>query len=167
MVRASPSPRLGLGRWAIAAGRSALAVLMMMNALFLAVVAVLLPFHRPSWYDGQELLLECALESSGRVALEDFASDRDEDWTIACLIGAGDRPSVPQGAVPIRWLPPEDDVFLRVVMQSAVGSQAELRMVAARRAPGEPICKAVGPGASLRVASRLDGNRLLLLEAGR
>jgi hypothetical protein len=102
MMRTAPSPRPRLGRRAASAGRAALAILLMLNALFLAVVAVRLPFHRPAWYDGQELLLDCALEASGRVALEDFASGRDESWTLACLIGPGDRVALAEGDVPIR-----------------------------------------------------------------
>jgi hypothetical protein len=167
MMRILASLRPRLGRWAALAGRAALAILLVLNALFLAVVAALLPFHRPAWYDGQELLLDCALEASGRVALEDFASERDESWTLACLIGPGDRAALLEGDVPIRWLPPEDDHFLWLAMRSSIGSEAGLRVVAARRAPGEPICKPVGPGASLRVASRLGGGRFLVLEAGR
>jgi hypothetical protein len=167
MMRTAPSPRPRLGRWAASAGRAALAILLMLNALFLAVVAALLPFHRPAWYDGQELLLDCALEASGRVALEDFASGRDESWTFACLIGPGDRVALAEGDVPIRWLPAEDDDFLWLAMRSSIGSEAGLRVVAARRGPGEPICKPVGPGASLRVASRLGRGRVLVLEAGR
>jgi hypothetical protein len=155
-----------LQRWAAAAWRGVLGILLVVNALFLAIVAAALPVHRPVWYDGPELLLECGLETFGQAALEDFASDRDEDWTLACLIDSQDRPELDAKAFPLRFLPPVEEDFLGLFVQSP-SSDKGLRMAAARRAPGEPVCKPVGPGASLRVADRAGGIRLLVLETGR